>query len=91
MLATGGTLDASAALTLQAGYTLCGLGVLLDLGKGQMLGSIGNYGWSGAANTNFWIDPQEELIGILMLQCMPDRVYPVTDDFRLLTYQALVD
>ena len=68
-----------------------GVSVLLDLGKGQMLGSIGNYGWSGAANTNFWIDPQEELIGILMLQCMPDRVYPVTDDFRLLTYQALVD
>jgi CubicO group peptidase (beta-lactamase class C family) len=68
-----------------------GVSVLLDLGKGQMLGSIGNYGWSGAANTNFWIDPQEELIGILMLQCMPDRVYPVTDDFRLLTYQALID
>jgi CubicO group peptidase (beta-lactamase class C family) len=68
-----------------------GVSVLLDLGKGQMLGSVGNYGWSGAANTNFWIDPQEELIGILMLQCMPDRVYPVTDDFRLLTYQALID
>ncbi len=32
VLATGGTLDASAALSLQAGYTLCGLGVLLDLG-----------------------------------------------------------
>ena len=32
VLATGGTLDASAALSLQAGYTLGGLGVLLDLG-----------------------------------------------------------
>ena len=32
VLATGGTLDASVALSLQAGYTLCGLGVLLDLG-----------------------------------------------------------
>ena len=32
VLATGGTLDASAALSLQAGYSLCGLGVLLDLG-----------------------------------------------------------
>lgn len=32
VLATGGTLGASVALSRQAGYTLCGLGVLLDLG-----------------------------------------------------------
>lgn len=68
-----------------------GVSVLLDLGKGQTLGSVGNYGWGGAANTNFWIDPKEELIGILMLQFMPSGTYPVTPDFRLLTYQALVE
>jgi adenine phosphoribosyltransferase len=32
VLATGGTLGASFALSRQAGYTLCGLGVLLDIG-----------------------------------------------------------
>ena len=53
-----------------------GVSVLLDLGKSQMLGSAGNFGWGGAANTNFWIDPQEELIGILMLQFMPSDTYP---------------
>jgi len=68
-----------------------GVSVLLDLGKGQTLGSVGNYGWGGAANTNFWIDPQEELIGILMLQFMPSGTYPVTPDFHILAYQALVD
>ncbi len=68
-----------------------GVSVLLDLGKGQLLGSIGNYGWGGAANTNFWIDPKEDLIGILMLQFMPGGTYPVTADFRNLVYQALVD
>lgn len=68
-----------------------GVSVLLDLGKGQTLGSVGNYGWGGAANTNFWIDPKEQLIGILMLQFMPSETYPVTPDFRILTYQALVD
>ncbi|MEZ4712799.1 MAG: serine hydrolase domain-containing protein, partial [Caldilineaceae bacterium] len=68
-----------------------GVSVQLALGKLQTLGSAGNYGWGGAANTNFWIDPQEELIGILMLQYMPSGTYPVTPDFRNLTYQALVD
>ncbi len=60
-----------------------GVSVLLNLGKGQMLGSAGN--------TNFWVDPQEALIGILMLQFMPSGTYPVIDDFWILTYQALVD
>ena len=68
-----------------------GVSVLNDLGKSKVLGSVGNYGWGGAANTNFWIDPKEELIGILMLQFMPPDTYPVIIDFRNLTYQALVD
>jgi CubicO group peptidase (beta-lactamase class C family) len=68
-----------------------GFGVLLDIGKSTWLGSVGNYGWGGAANTNFWIDPQEELIGILMLQYMPSDTYPIVPDFRNLTYQALID
>lgn len=69
-----------------------GLGVSLleDVGKVQQMGSVGNYGWGGAANTNFWVDPQEELIGIIMLQFMPSDTYPVTQDFRNLTYQALI-
>ncbi len=69
-----------------------GLGVSLleDVGKVQQLGSVGNYGWGGAANTNFWVDPKEELIGIIMLQFMPSDTYPVVVDFRNLTYQALV-
>lgn len=68
-----------------------GVSILLDLGKSQCLGSIGSFGWGGAANTNFWIDPQEELIGILMLQYMPSDTYPIVPDFRNLTYQSLVD
>ncbi len=52
-------------------------------------GSPGTLGWGGAANTNFWIDPQEQLIGILMTQFMPSDTYPVVNDFRTLAYQAL--
>jgi CubicO group peptidase (beta-lactamase class C family) len=68
-----------------------GVSVLLDPAQAQNLGSVGTFGWGGAANTNFWIDPQEQLIGILMLQFMPSDTYPVSPNFRTLVYQALVD
>lgn len=70
-----------------------GLGgaVILDLAQGQVLGSKGLWWWGGAANTKFWIDPQEELIGILMLQLMSNEPNTIEADFRNLVYQALVD
>ena len=34
-----------------------GVSVGLDLGKAQTLGSVGSFGWGGAANTEFWVDP----------------------------------
>jgi len=68
-----------------------GVGVLIDLAASKALGSPGTYGWGGAANTNFWIDPREDLIGLLMLQFMPSDTYPVIPDFRVAVYHALTD
>jgi CubicO group peptidase (beta-lactamase class C family) len=68
-----------------------GVSVLLDPARAQNLGSAGTFAWGGAANTKFWIDPREELIGILMVQFMPNDTYPVGPNFRTLVYQALVD
>jgi CubicO group peptidase (beta-lactamase class C family) len=68
-----------------------GVSVLIDVATSQSLGSVGTYGWGGAANTGFLIDPQEELIGLLMLQFMPSGTYPVWEDFAVLVYQSIVD
>jgi len=70
-----------------------GLGgrVMVDAARAQTLGSQGSWGWGGAANTKFWIDPREELIAILMTQFMPNDLYPLHTDFINLTYQSLVD
>jgi CubicO group peptidase (beta-lactamase class C family) len=68
-----------------------GFSVMMDVAQSGMLGSVGLHGWGGWANTHFWIDPQEQLIGILMLQHVPSSTYPVTNDFRTLVYQALID
>ncbi len=67
-----------------------GFDVVLDAAQTGVLNSDGNYGWSGAAATNFWVDPQEQMLGIIMTQLM-DNMLPFQQDFRALTYQALVD
>ena len=67
-----------------------GFDVVMDPAPTGVLNSVGNYGWSGAAATNFWVDPQEQLVGIIMTQLM-DNMLLFQQDFRALTYQALVD
>lgn len=67
-----------------------GFDVVTDAAQTGVINSDGNYGWSGAAATNFWVDPQEQLVGIIMTQLM-DNMLPFQADFRALTYQALID
>ncbi len=67
-----------------------GFAVALDQGLIGELGSPGEYSWGGAAGTRFWIDPVERLIGLFMVQSIPHRTR-LGDEFKLLTYQALVD
>ena len=43
------------------------------------------------SKTHFWIDPQEQLIGILMPQHIHSGMHTVQTDFRTLVYQALMD
>ena len=62
--------------------------------KGQSLGgqgSVGTFDWGGYFNTEFFADPKEKTIGVLMKQTRG----PVSDDtgwtFRLLVGQAVDD
>jgi CubicO group peptidase (beta-lactamase class C family) len=68
-----------------------GLGgaVLLHPGLSHRPGSPGKFGWGGAANTEWWIDPAEELQCLLMLQYQPAFTIPIVEDFAQLAYQAL--
>jgi len=48
-------------------------------------------GWAGAANTFFWIDPEEELIGMVWTQISPFGLYPIEREFQTLVYEAIED
>ncbi len=47
----------------------------------------GQWGWGGAARTDFWIDPENNAYGIIMLQYFGQEDPSLHDRFRALTYQ----
>ena len=62
----------------------------MNVAESELPGSVGEFGWGGAAKTYYWVDPHEELIGILLTQKMMG--FDMQEkDFQVLTYQALVD
>ena len=67
-----------------------GLGgyVVLDPARRGQLGSVGQFGWSGAAATWFLIDPQEELVAILMMQRPAARSASRPDQARQAVQQS---
>ena len=52
--------------------------------------SVGNYFWMGIAGTSFWVDPEEDLIGVFMIQIRPNRDIGFRQQFKRLVYQAVV-
>jgi CubicO group peptidase (beta-lactamase class C family) len=67
-----------------------GFAVRTQAGMAPFPGSVGNYYWSGAAGTSFWIDPAERLFAVLMIQAPVQREhYRLL--FRDLVYAAIAD
>ncbi len=70
------------------GYGL-GVSVLLNPASFGNLGSVGQFGWGGAATTHVVIDPKEDLVGIYCTQIMPGD-FDLINQFKTLMYQAIV-
>jgi CubicO group peptidase (beta-lactamase class C family) len=70
-----------------------GLGhaVTTDPGAQGWYYSQGSYFWGGSPGTVFWIDPKEELIGILMVQTTGTPGLRLREKFAALVYGAIVD
>ena len=84
--------DIPVGSVVQPGSAGFGLGVAVRGGPGvdPALGTTGAYYWSGFFNTAFWIDPTEQLIGVLMVQVFPGTS-DIQERFRIMTYQTIVD
>jgi CubicO group peptidase (beta-lactamase class C family) len=86
---TGDLASTSPLAGAGSGFGL-GFAVVTDLGQAATLGSVGAYSWGGIFGTTFWVDPREQLLGVLMMQLYP-RTTPIREEFKVLAYQSLVN
>ena len=66
-----------------------GFAVRTAPGRNPEPGSVGNFYWTGAWGTTFWVDPAEKLIAIQMIQVPLSEGGRYRRAFRNLVYQAM--
>ena len=69
------------------GWNLIGR-VMKNKGLAMSLTENGEFGWSGAASTYFWIDRENQLTGIIMTQYIGAYI-SIADDFRATSYSLI--
>jgi CubicO group peptidase (beta-lactamase class C family) len=69
-----------------------GVRVVTDSAARATLVSPGTFGWSGAYNTHFFVDPREDLVAIYMTQVSGlGARFELRNDFETAVMQALID
>jgi CubicO group peptidase (beta-lactamase class C family) len=68
-----------------------GVGLRTERGVYDELESLGSFGWDGAFYTRFWVDPQEDLIGIFLSQVDNYWDEKLIGKFKVLVYQSIAD
>ena len=69
------------------GFNLIGR-VMEDLGQAMSLTEVGEFGWEGAAGTYFWVDPKNDLVGVVMSQFLGTYL-PMREEMRAAVYAML--
>ncbi len=69
------------------GYGLGGR-VMVRPNEAPFYSVAGECGWEGAATTYFWLDPTNDITGIVMTQYLGQKL-PLCEDIRAAFYQAL--
>jgi CubicO group peptidase (beta-lactamase class C family) len=67
-----------------------GFEVMEDVGRNGRYGSVGEFGWGGAYHTNYWVDPKEKLVCVVMTQLLPAGSSDLHAKVRTLVYQSIV-
>lgn len=68
-----------------------GYSVVLDRAVAHTSDTEGSVSWGGAFGTLFWIDPEEELVAIILTQIRPYSHIRLREGFHNVVNQAIVD
>jgi CubicO group peptidase (beta-lactamase class C family) len=68
-----------------------GYSILTDSGRASEALSPGSFGWGGAWGTYYFVDPVEELIGVIMIQVTSYRHINMRQDLGTLATQAIIE
>lgn len=67
-----------------------GFRVRLDVGASGELGSVGEFGWSGAYHSTYWVDPVEKLVVVYLTQVIPATGLDDQARLRALVYSSVL-
>lgn len=67
-----------------------GFAVVKNVGARGIPGSLGEFGWGGAYHSEYWVDPQEQLVVVYFTQLIPAGDLDDHGKFRALVYQAIM-
>lgn len=73
------------------GWGIANVNVVLDPAGVPYPANRGEYGWDGTAGTIFWVDPQTELVTVLMTQSAPADPDRLRRRFKTAVQQALLN
>ena len=87
------TRDHLVGLGVPPGGQQFGLGFSISGERGVTGGprSEGAFGWLGFFNTVYWVDPEEQLVAIIMTQLYPNNQSQLTDKFEVAVYSAILN
>ncbi len=72
-------------------YFSLAFSVVTPQGHDKGLGSAGKYSWGGYFNTNYFVDPKEEIVAVLMKQTQGTTGDNSSSIFPQMIYQAIDD
>lgn len=69
-----------------------GFGVSIVTRRDQVAGTPGRYGWDGGYGTSFYMDPVEDMVGVLLCQRLWNPAFlALHADLWTVAYQAIDD
>ncbi len=74
-----------------SGWTLGGFAYALDPAGYDHTVSAGEVWWDGSAGTRFWIDPQQNMVTVIMAQISPANGDGFREEFKNKVYEAILE